>query len=791
MVIPNGLQKRPPVSLLGRVTLNGHGRADALIAEIPRGDPSTDVTLVLNSEGGSIKPYLFLTADPTQTAIPVAVTALAQAYLDSSQPSPVKDLRVCSVEDFTFIVNRTVLVQNGASISIPRPFETLLWVKTGQYARHYHVEVTTPTSGGAIIYDYAPSTGASGADANGVGTDRIAQALFSATVVSGSGGSYNGPSGGMFDSFPGMGIQTCVWQGSTIYFASNTADYTVTSSDDQGGTAMITAKGFVQNFSDLPQVAYDGFVARVLQSQGGQGNSDFYVQFTASVPPNGAWKECLAPGSSLGVNPHTLPVALTLLGSVWTLDVQPWKPRATGDELLNPDPGFVNDRITDVRWYRGRLELVYNGGVIYSDSADPFNYYTTTLAASLDSDPFGFLTPVDRKTFFKRGLTFDNRSVLFADKVQAIVSSTGPFTASNSRIDLLGEYAFNDNVPPQTSNHRAYLTGLTSGSMLVYELAIDRLSGLALITELTTAVPTLLPTTADRATTLEALYITLYGTSGATQIYLHVPRYQDQTRVQNGFYTWNLPSGFTLAGMFFKSTLLYLLMLNAADGNLYRATMELAPGTLDQGGTIRTFLDLKVPDTACGLTYTADTDTTAVVLPAGVDGTKAFASVRGSAGANGYPEGYIIPITAETLTTVTFQGNWTGGGFYVGYLYDSYMVPTQWFYVNPSDPTPQHSGRYSVKRMKIDVSNFGAMRVEVSIAGRATRTTTFEGVYQEDPTRAGLDLPPNSLTRVLDVPIGGHAPETSVKIANKSHLGFKMLGYELYADWTPRARRTN
>lgn len=790
--IPMGIQKRPPFGWMGQVTSDGLGNSFALQTEIPRGTPATDVTLVLNNNGSHIVPHLFLTADPTSAPISVTVTTAAQTYLDTLAPLPNRDLRVCSVEDFTFIANRLVTVANGSATAGARPFEALLWVKTGQYGRNYIVTVT-PGGGSPQSFAYHPSSGASGNDAYGVGTDVIVNSLCSGTVVPGSSGVYTGAAGGMQANLPPAGINVTP-SGSTIYLSITTPNFTVTVTDDQGGTAFEAIKSDVQNFSDLPAVAVDGFVARVLQSQGGQaqstGNSDYFVKFVASAPPQGTWQECVAPGTNLGVNPDTLPVALTFNGSTWTIDVCAWKPRATGDTTLNPDPAFIGDNITDIRWYRGRLELIFNGGCIFSDSADPFNYYTTTLAASLDSDPMGFLTPVDRKTFFKAGVNFDNRAIIMGDKVQAIISSSinAPFATDNARIDLLSSNDFNDAVPVLACNHRIYFTAQTSGSSLVYELAIDRLSGLALVEELSTAVPAYLPATIDRAANSQPFYFNVYGSSGSPSLLVHVPRYNDQQRVQNAFYRWNMPPGFTLCGLISKGSLFYFLAMGT-DDNLYRFGLDIAPDQLDSGGTIRTYLDLKFRDSQCSPSYSTTTGLTTITPPAGTPANMRV-SLRGSSGSNGYPEGYIVPVDHTDSSHLYLKGDWHTATFWVGYTYASYYVPTEWF-ITGQDGRPQHSGRLSLKRLDLDVADFGYLRVEVSISGRTMRPYIFEGVYLDDPTRAGLDAPPNSLTRVLSCPIGGNSKDTSIKIVNDSHLGFKSVGYTWQGDWNPRARRAS
>lgn len=873
-IIPFGVQKRPPIEYVGSPIANRQiiTPSPALYAEIPRGSVGTDVTLILNAEGSTnnaIVPYLYLTSDATCTPIACPVSALAQTYLNQNgfELFPNQQYRIVSVEDFTFIVNTAVRVSEQTSGGSPttaagRPFEAIVWIKEGEYAHNYTIIVTPASGSGAgtpITANYIPSTGGNATDATGVGTEVIINALGqgSSTIPPGSNGVYTGPSGGLEAACGAVGI-TVSHFGPIMYLSSTSTDFTISSSDDAGGSAMIAIKSSVQNFSDLPQQAENGFVVEVLQSEGGAANSNFWVQFNASAGQFGTWVECLEPSTLLGLDPNTMPVAITATTNpstgvvTYACDVCPWLQRQTGNPTLSPDPGFVLDFLTDIAWYRGRLALLYNDGVVFSDSANPFNFYTTTLATDLDSDPVGFLTPANRKAQFKRIDTFDNRCILMGDKIQAIVSSNGAFTAANARIDLLGNYDMNPITPILSSNHRTYFaaspgwTYLPNGTgepvqqlgpSLIYELAIDRLSGLALTEEMTQAVPNYLPNNMDLAATCPGQYINVYGVSGATKIYVHIPRYQDQNRVQNSFYQWNLPTGFFLWGIFFKGNILRLLLCDDTTTSISYAVlqfqMDLTPFTSDGvppslptgeggffsvGGTVMTYLDIKLPETNTTRIYNSTSGLTKVTpiigfpfdflgTPTVVARESSFVIEPGGAFRE-VVQGYKVPVVEVDTTSLYLQGDWTGtelpAQFFIGLLYSSYFIPTRW-YIRGQDGKPQHTGRLSLRRAKFDVSSFSNLNVAIYVDGRVSpHIYSFEGLYTDEApiqnlgttnnagptfTLPGLDQVQKNPTAVLSVPINGNSERTSLYVFNQSYLGFTCLGFEWQGDWNARARR--
>lgn len=785
--IPNGVQKRPYFALQGAAPVLTGARGDEFVLEIPRGSPSLDATLIITNQAGVLTPVLFRTS--SLTPIPFTISGPAQAYLNLNNPSPNAGFRGVSVEDVAFITNRSVPVVDGTATQAGRPHEALIWVKIGEYARKYVVTITsTAISGGSITATYEPSTGGSSSDALGVGTDRISNGLFAGTIPASSGAQVSGTP---LDTLTSSGFTAVQLGTSLIYLLHNSVDFTVTVSDDQGGTALEVIKGSVQDASDLPAVAAPGFVIEISPTGADDDNGAYYLMFVASSSTTtGVWTECVAPGANLGFDPTTMPIQVAVttdLGTgleTWVIQESPWTGRTTGDATLAPDPDFVTETIQDIKWEKGRLAMIHPSGVEFSASDSPYVFYTETLTTSKDSDPFGYLTPVDRKAFFKQAITFDQRFIALSDKVQGIVSSSGVFASSNARMDTLATEDFYDGFLAQTTKHRVYLAAQNLDAfdspiaLAIQEVAIDRFSGLALIEEMSTAVPEYLPPTLDRATTYQKSYISVYGQSGTSALYIHTYRYSQSERVQNAFYRWNLPVGMTLAGWFTKVSTLYCYLKDPT-GNLWSYRASFSP----RGNVLEIFLDHHITLAANTGTYNAGTNTTAYTLagPALADTTWVAADST---------TGYAHTIVSATTTTVTLKGNTTtqAPSIIFGKAYSSFFIPTRWYIVG-QDGKPLRDGRLSVKKMIIDVADYGGyLRAEVSIKGRATRIQVFESAFGDD-VETPLDGSNQSATRKFPVSIGANAEELSVKIVSDTHLGFKLVGYEWQGDFNPRHRR--
>lgn len=784
--IPNGVQKRPPLTWTNQLKrLDGSpipADPSARWTRIRRGSRAADMTLLLNREAGTIQVYLFQTS--TMTPVAVTLDGNALTYLRSNAPIPMQDLRACTIEDVTFITNRTVTVVDGTATETTRPFEAMIWVETGQYGRTYSVAVT-PNGGTTVSAAYITPNGGSATEAPDIDTAIIAGVLYNQMAF----GSM------VMAAFTGNPLNTLVSQGftvtvsgSVIYLSHPTNDFVITTSDGQGGLAMTAIKVEVERFSDLPALAVDGFIIRIAQESTG-ALSDYYVQFVASSATTiGVWKEVPAPGVNLGIDPATMPIGLTDTAGVWELKQLPWTGRTTGDVQLSPDPEFLNDQITDVGWWKGRLALIANGSAELSASDSPYKYYSTTLATALDSDHIGMLPPTEDKAFFKEAVIFDARFIIFGDECQGIVqSSTGIITPSTTGMFSLSDSSYTDQLPVQASNHKIYfgaLRGDPATSCVVFEIAIDRLSGLALAEDLTPAVPNYLPATLNLAATLKTDYITIYASQSTGRAIVHAFRHSEQQRVQNAWYAWNLPVGWLWVGIYMDGTLLRACISDPS-GNLHAMAMDLTPDRVDPSGSMLTYLDGRLTEAEATAVYNTGSDTTTFTLPLPVT-FALVAACRAPAGTD-YPEGYLPPIVGNSPTTITLGGDWRAIPLWFGYPIDSYFVPSQ-FYKLGQDGKPEHTGDLTIQQIKADVAAFGYLQVTVTQPGVVDQVTTFEG-YDLDNSDTPIDSPPIRKTAVLEFGVNGDANTTKITFSSSNHRGFKLLGFEWKASFTPTAQR--
>lgn len=806
VAIPQGATKRPPFSWQARLASHP-GHTNGLFETIER-EGDQDVFLSLTNEGGVIVPRVWRMDGLPRGYEPggyvgeaISIEAGAQAYLNSGSPTPNEDLSILTVEDYTFIVNRKVIVSrqftSGAPTRTPdRDPEAMLWIRQSAYARTYSVTVN-PGGGTPVTVTLKTPNGKDATDGDFVDTDAIAKGLLTGVYATGN------PNGATISG----DLNSLISQGFTIsriggvIYLSSPAEFTVAVEDGQGGSALLAIKDKVQRFSDLPVKSVDGFTVRITQ-QSGSDEDDFFVKYVETAGTGtGVWEETIAPNAELGLDPKTMPVGLVNDGG-WQLKILDWKPRQTGDENLAPDPDFIGQAVQDLSFWRGRLAVISGEGITLSAAGDPFREYPKTLSSVLDDDPVGLINPYPNKSVLRYGIPFDEKLVGFGDIAQVQVTSDGTLTPNSADIDILTTYEFSARTRPQSSNGKLYFVAPHgSSSSTVYEMKVRRIGDVADDPEdMTIAVPRYVPGGVDRVANCPVNYLMVYGRSGTAQLYIHLFRYADGQRVQNAWQRWNLPEGFVLGGMWFRNTRMYLLACR--DGEAHLAMADLAPDLLDDEPSARilTHLDFRLTEGQVGLYYDRDTDRTTVTLPFSYsDQVRVVSRAPGGVGGPRYtldgpgpaPEGFPADINAAATAAaqpnqVVLIGDWTQCPLWIGFQY-SMRIRLSRFYALGQDSQPIRSGRLSLRRLALDIADTGYLRVEVTAKGRGTRSYAFEGYRLDDPDSVYNQVP--AATTVFRVPLMGENEQITIDLINDSHFPSKVLGYEWRGELNQKATR--
>ena len=144
----------------------------------------------------------------------------------------------------------------------------------------------------------------------------------------------------------------------------------------KGGLVNTALETFQDEVTDISQVtlqSFHGDTIKILNSDNAE--DDYYVEFVAAdgVEGSGYWKETRARDTSPGLTNATMPHELSNTGATtFTFGPINYKGRVVGDTITNPDPSFVNKKITCTFFYSNRFGVLAEDNVIFGVSNDSY-----------------------------------------------------------------------------------------------------------------------------------------------------------------------------------------------------------------------------------------------------------------------------------------------------------------------------------------------------------------------------------------------------------------------------------
>lgn len=237
-----GLQKRPPSVHLKRLMESITGKPSFHL--IHRDDVERYMAMTDNQ---TIRVW-DLAGNPLTVNAPEGLS-----YLTTTNPR--KDLRLVTVADYTFVVNRNVIVKAATDRWPTRPNEAFLWIKTGQYGKTYKITLTF-TDGKTQLMTFTTPDGTDAKDspkvaANYIRDQFLDQALNGLpTVIE-----------GVTSRAPTYVNPTATENGG-LYLTPKTG-YTISKiaiEDGFNGQSVIGFMASAQRFNQLPPQCLDGYV---------------------------------------------------------------------------------------------------------------------------------------------------------------------------------------------------------------------------------------------------------------------------------------------------------------------------------------------------------------------------------------------------------------------------------------------------------------------------------------------------------------------------------------------------
>ncbi len=317
----------------------------------------------------------------------------AKSYI-SSTIDCISNLRITSIGDYSIVANKSITcLMSDETDPLPDPF-AIYWVKKGVSMTEYFLGDQTYTTG-----EYSSTTGEN--------TNNIC-AHFGETV---SGCTH----------LDGKG-SVCRITGTQEYIDELTA------SDSYGNQGAILIKGSVPKMADLPPYANDGDILEVSADKT-KDTGAYWVKYNKS---KNRWEETTPAGQKNKFNADTLPHQLirTEDGNFLFRAARDddsgyayWEPRKVGNDDAAPIPSFIDTRISEIFFFKGRLGFLSGQNIIMSKPNDFFNFFPETVMSVLDNDPIDITCGSAMISGLLWAVPYRESMMVFSDNTQFVLGS--------------------------------------------------------------------------------------------------------------------------------------------------------------------------------------------------------------------------------------------------------------------------------------------------------------------------------------------------------------------------------
>lgn len=589
--------------------------------------------------------------------------------------------------------------------------------------------------------------------------------------------------------------------GAKLYISSATP-FTIRTEDGFGGNNMTVFKDAVQRFSDLPPDAgIDGFTLEV-RGEANDGFSGYWVMYETQGT-SGTWKETIQPGVAVGIDPATMPHALTNNGNgTFSFGPVAWGKRLVGDLDSSPPPSFVGRPINDVFFFRNRLGFLSDEFLCLSEAGVYFNFFATTVTTLLDSDPIDTSVSHTSVSILKHAIPVGDTLLLFADNAQFTVEPGEILTQKTIAIKVATTFQMDPVYRPVTIGRNTYFVMPKGDYNTVREFFVDSQSNTKDAADITAHVPqyitrpngTAPPFGLLRAATGDdTLFLSTHSTAGGYRtLWVYRFYWSGNEKLQSAWSKWEFDPAAGICGMEVIDSDLYLLLWRADKAVMTLEKLSLSLGDIGEDEPYNVHLDEKRRFVPQSNGYDPERNRTFIsALWQGVNQEELTAVTCASASdvQPGVRPGEIMPVFVEGGSSYV-RGNYAGCPLIIGRDYTfRFDLSTQYLRGNDGQVSKAElGGRLQMRRMALNYSDTGYFKTIVYNVGRDPVENVYSGHTLSDLSSTLGQT--NIAEGRFAFPIMGRNTTTRVSVVSDLPLPVSLLTADWEGFFVKRSRST-
>lgn len=673
--------------------------------------------------------------------------------------NPREDLRMITVADYTFVVNRKVVVTESGEVSNGGTFrdsgDALINIRGGQYGRTLKININ-----GATFATYQIPDGREPEHVNNTDAQWLANELTRQLQTN------LGPSGWTF----------AVGQGYIhIVAPANDSIRTLTTEDGYADQLINPVTHYAQSFSKLPLNAPDGYMVKIVGQAGSTGDQ-YYVRYDAAKK---VWSETVGWNVKLHMTHATMPHALIRKADGnFEFKQLSWEPRKSGDLDTNPYPSFVGSTINDVFFFRNRLGFLSGENIILSRTSKYFNFFPASVASLSDDDPIDVAVSFNRVSILKYAVPFSEELLLWSDEAQFVLTAAGILSSKSVELNLVTQFDVQDKARPFGIGRNVYFASprATFTSINRY-YAVQDVSSVKNAEDMTAHVPNYIPNGVfSIAGSATENFCSVLTAGAPSRVYIYKFLYLNEEVRQQSWSHWEFGENIKVLAANSIGSKMFLILQNAH--SVFMATVNFTKDTIDmQHEPYRLYMDAKVHYQIPAGTYNDDTYTTTISL------NNIYGGTQFSLGQISVVEedGRITELEPpsgnwQTDPYLRLTGNLEGRHVFIGfnipfrYEFSKFLIKKT---AEDGSIATEDIGRLQLRRAWVNYEESGAFTIQVENQSRIF-------TYEMAGARLGSDkLRVNRLnlgTGQYKFPVNGNAMYNTVRIVADNTTPLNIIG---------------
>ena len=405
-----------------------------------------------------------------------------------------------------------------------------------------------------------------------------------------------------------------------------------------------------------------------------------------------------------------------------------WDDRAVGDDLTNPKPSFVGEKINKIFFFRNRIGMLSGENVILSRVNDFYNFWAKTAFTIANADPIDLQSTSTYPTDLFDAIEVNAGLLMFSASQQFLLKrDEAQLTPETAIVSYLSSYAFNEKTKPFNMGTTAGWLNSTAKRTRFHEMAGIQRNGEPQVLEQTKIISKLFPDDITLVAESTENSMVLFGSLNKNEVWGYKYYTQGEQRIQSAWFRWELPGTVTFHCM--MDDVYYAILKNGSVYTLQSFDIKKATDTLMVGTSPTEYLihlDTKTEISSGSLTYNATTNKTSFTKPTGYDNSGQLAVFCKTAGNN---VGRFSKATVNG-SDIEWEGDWSGLDIIVGYLYEMEVeLPT--IFITQSDGEQIKSetrGSLIVHRLNFSFGAVGLIDVTLKRKGRPDYNKTYESI---------------------------------------------------------------